>query len=556
MQFSSRRARLSTPLLALALGAAACGGGSDTPAATSSSTAPAAGAPGGTFSIQINEPENPLVPGNTSETEGGQVVEALWTGLTTYNVDTAALEYNGVAESITATDPSNWTVKLKPGWTFHDGSPVDAQSFVDAWNYTALSTNAQGNSYFFDDVEGYDDLQGETDDDGKVVSKPKAEKMSGLEVVDPQTFTVTLSKPFAQWPIKTGYAAFYPLPKAFFSDPDGAGAKPIGNGPFKADGEFTKGQGITLSRFEQYAGEKAKADKVEIKIFADINTAYTEAQNDTLDIVSPIGPDAISTFKTDFADRFIERPSSSFTYVGFPTYDPRFKDKRVRQAFSMAIDRKAITDAIFSGTRVPAYSVVSPVVNGSRTDACRYCNLDVERAKQLLSESGFDKSKPIDLWFNSGAGHDQWVQAVGNQLRSNLGIEYKLQGGLDFAQYLPKGDQKGFTGPFRLGWVMDYPSPQNYLEPLYSTQALAPTGSNQTFYSNPAFDALIAEGNSSATPEDAISKYQAAEDLLLEDMPIAPMFFGLEQGVFSTKVQNVKVDAFGRIDLANVTVKQ
>ena len=272
--------------------------------------------------------------------------------------------------------------------------------------------------------------------------------------------------------------------------------------------------------------------------------------------MSPIGPDAIASFKTDFADRFIERPSSSFTYVGFPTYDPRFEDKRVRQAFSMAIDRKAITDAIFSGTRVPAFSVVSPVVNGSRTDACKYCNLDVERAKALLAESGFDTSKPVDLWFNSGAGHDQWMQAVGNQLRQNLGVEYKLQGGLDFAQYLPKGDQKGFTGPFRLGWVMDYPSPQNYLEPLYSTQALAPTGSNQTFYSNPAFDALIAEGNSAASQEEAITKYQAAEDLLLEDMPIAPMWFGVEQGVYSTKVENVKVDAFGRIDLPNVSVKQ
>ena len=172
MQFSTRRVRLVTPLLALALGAAACGGGgSDTPAASGSSSAalPAAGASGGTFSIQINEPENPLIPGNTSETEGGQVVDALWTGLVTYNVDNSALEYNGVAESITATDPSNWTVKLKPGWTFHDGTPVDAESFVDAWNYTALSTNAQGNSYFFDDIEGYDDLQGETDDDGKVV---------------------------------------------------------------------------------------------------------------------------------------------------------------------------------------------------------------------------------------------------------------------------------------------------------------------------------------------------------------------------------------------------
>jgi len=561
VQFSSRRVRLVTPLLALALGAAACGGSDDgTPAADSSSpgtsSGPAAAASGGTFSLEIADPENPLIPGNTAETEGGQVVDALWTGLTTYNVDTSALEYNGVAESITSTDPSNWTVKLKPGWTFHDGTPVDAQSFVDAWNYTALSTNAQGNSYFFDDIKGYADLQGETDDAGKVVAKPKSEKMSGLKVVDPTTFTVALSKPFAQWPIKTGYAAFYPMPKAFFADPKGFGAKPVGNGPFKADTAFVKGEGITLSRFDAYAGEKAKADKLEIKVFSDINTAYTEAQNGTLDIVPVVPPDAISNFKDDFPDRFVERASSSFTYMGFPTYDARFKDKRVRQAFSLAIDRKAITDAIFNGTREPAFSVVSPVVNGSRTDACKYCVTDVVKAKQLLDESGFDVSKPVDLWFNAGAGHDAWVQAVGNQLRQNLGIEYKLQGGLDFAQYLPKGDDKGFDGPFRLGWVMDYPSPQNYLEPLYSCAARPPAGSNSAFYCNPAFDSLIAEGNKAPSNDEAIAKYQAAEDLLLEDMPVMPMFFGRQQGVYSDKVSNVKIDAFGRVDLPSVTVNQ
>ena len=101
---------------------------------------------------------------------------------------------------------------------------------------------------------------------------------------------------------------------------------------------------------------------------------------------------------------------------------------------------------------------------------------------------------PVELWFNAGAGHDQWVQAVGNQLQQNLGITYTLRGDLDFAQYLPLQDEKGITGPFRLGWGMDYPSPQNFLEPLFSTSA-QPPGSNTTFYSNPEFDQLVDQGN-------------------------------------------------------------
>ena len=530
------------------LGAAACGGSEE----DSGNTTTEEGASGGSFSTYIADPENPLVPSNTSETEGGQILDALFTGLVTYDADTSELQMDGVAESIESDDSITWTVKLKD-WTFHDGTPVTANSFVDAWNYAANSANAQGASYFFANVEGYDQLQGEGD------APPAGTAMTGLEVVDDKTFTVKLTGPFRQYPITTGYSAFYPLPESFFGDAaaqEAFGKKPIGNGPFKADTEYVQGQGMTLSRFEEYPGEKAKADTVEIKTYTDINTAYTDLQGGNLDIVDTVPPDAISTVEDEFGDRYIERESSSFTYMGFPTYDARFEDKRVRQAFSMAVDRQAITDAIFNGTREPAFSAIAPVVDGSRPDACEYCEHDPEAAKALLAETDFDVSQPVDLWFNAGAGHDEWVQAVGNQLRENLGIEYTLQGSLQFAEYLPKADAKGFTGPFRLGWAMDYPSPQNYLEPLYSTSSLPPNGSNTAFYSNPEFDALIQEGNEADSNDAAIEKYQEAEDVLLEDMPIMPMFFGLVQGAHSENVSNVKIDAFTRVRLADVTVNQ
>jgi oligopeptide transport system substrate-binding protein len=550
VKLSKRRSALVAAGIAAAMMLSACGG-SDEPSGDGGTAAEG----GGEFSIYIGEPENALVPGNTTESEGSQVVDALWTGLVQYG-DDASVQYTGVAESIESEDATVWTVKLKDGWTFHDGTPVNAESFVKAWNYTALSTNAQGGSYFMDKIQGYDDLQAETDDAGNVVTPPAAEEMSGLEVVDETTFEVTLSAPFAQFPVTVGYTAFYPLPESFFEDPEAAGKLPVGNGPFKADEEFVPGQGFTVSRYEDYAGdEPAKADAVNFTVYTDVNTAYTDTQGGNLDILNNIPPDAIATAEGEFGDRYGETPSSSFTYMAFPTYDPRFADKRVRQAFSMAIDRQAITDAIFEGTRVPAMSVIAPVVDGSREDACKYCEVDVDAAKALLDEAGFDVSQPVDLWFNAGAGHDAWVEAVGNQLRENLGIEFTLQGNLDFAEYLPLLDEKGVTGPFRLGWSMDYPSPQNYLEPLYSEAALPPAGSNSAFYVNPEFDALVAQGNEASSNEEAIELYNQAEDILLEDMPIMPMFFGLEQTVWSENVDNVKVDIFGRVDVASVTVK-
>jgi ABC-type transport system substrate-binding protein len=348
------------------------------------------------------------------------------------------------------------------------------------------------------------------------------------------------------------------MPEAFFKDKaaqDALGKKPIGNGPFKADTEFVPNKGITVSRFDEYPMDKAKADSVEFRVYTEINTAYTDVQGGNLDFAD-VPPDAAATYENEFPDTSLSRETSTFTYLGMPTYDERFKDKRVRQAFSMAIDREAINQAIFDGAKPAAKSAISPVVDGHRTDACKYCDYKPDEAKALLEQTDFDTSKPVDLWFNAGAGHDEWVQAAGNQLRDNLGITFKLQGGLQFAEYLPKADEKGFTGPFRLGWSMDYPSPQNYLEPLYSTAALPPNGSNTAFYSNPEFDKLVAEGNQASDNDAAIEAYQGADDVLLEDMPIMPMFFGLVQGVHSENVDNVKIDAFTRVRLEDVTVNQ
>jgi ABC-type transport system substrate-binding protein len=536
VKLSKRSAALIATGLSGVMLLSACGGGSD-----DGGSGGAAG--GGTFTAYIGEPKSPLVPGNTTESEGAKVIAALWTGLVGYAED-GAVEYTGVADSIESDDNQNWTIKLKDGWTFHDGTPVDAQSFVDAWNYTANPQNAQDGGSYLSRIAGFQELQ-----DGA------ATELSGLKVVDDQTFTVQLSAPFALFPAVVGYDSFNPLPDAFFDDPEAFGTHPIGNGPFQADSDYVPGQGITLTRYDDYAGEdKAQADGMEFVVYADQATAYTDAQDGNVDIVDVIPPDVIESAKDAFGDGFINTEVSQITYIGFPTYDPRFADKRVRQAISMAIDRDAISEAIFSGTRTAADSFISPVVDGYREGSCTYCTFDVDRANQLLDEAGFDRSQPVNLWFNAGAGHDAWMEAVGNQLRQNLGVDFSLQGNLDFAQYLPLGEQKGFTGPFRYGWSFDYPAAESYLTPLFTPQSLPPLGSNYSFYENQQVVDLIAQGDSAASEDEAISDYQQAEDLIAEDMPMAPLFFTQIQSVHTDHVSNVRIDLFQRPVWSEVTV--
>jgi len=545
VKLSKRSSSLVATAIAAALVLTACGGSDD-----EGSEEGGAGE-GGTFSIQIGEPQNPLVPGNTTEQSGDRVVNALWTGLAKFDEDNN-LEYTGVAESMESEDNTVWTITLKDGWTFHDGSPVTAESFVKAWNFTAASGNAQEGSSFFNKIAGYEDVQAPVDPaTGEISGPAAATEMSGLEVVDDQTFTVTLSAPFAQFPTIVTYNPFYPLPEAFFEDPDAFGSKPIGNGPFQAEEEFVEGQGITLTRYEDYAGDNAaQAESVEFRVYAETETAYTDAQDGNVDIVEVIPPDAISTAEDDFGDRFIRTQSSQITYLGFPTYDQRYADPRVRQAISMAIDRDAISEAIFEGTRTAADSFMPPVIDGYREGACEFCALDVERANDLLDEAGFDRTQPVELWFNSDGAHAAWMEAVGNQLRENLDVEFILNGNLLFSEILDRFEAGTVTGPYRIGWSFDYPSAESYLAPLFTTGA----SSNYSKYDNPEFNALVAEGDQAGDPEAAIAAYQAAEDLLVQDMPWAPLFFTEIQSVHSENVENVTLDLFQRVDVASVTV--
>jgi oligopeptide transport system substrate-binding protein len=508
-----------------------------------------AGAPAA-VSIAIGEPEGPLVPGNTLEEYGAQVLSSLWTGLVGYAPD-GSVEYTGVAESVESADSTTWSVRLRDGWTFHDGSPVTASSFVDAWNATAYGPNAMAASYVFADVVGFDDLQAPMDDEGEPTGKPAATEMSGLRVVDDRTFTVTLAAPFAQFAAQLGSSPFFPLPESYFADPDAFGVRPIGNGPFRATEDYVAGEGITLERYADYAGsEPASVDAVEYRVYTDLVTAYTDALGGEVDIVPSLPAEAARTAEEDFPGRYVESGAAGFTFLALPLYEERYADPRVRQALSMAVDREAIADAIFGGSRRAADALVAPVVPGYRDGACGYCVLDIARANTLLDAAGFDRSEPIELWFNAGAGNDAWMEALGNQLRANLGVDFLLRGDLAPAEYGPLMDEQGMTGPFRLGWAMDYPSPRSYLAPLYATEAQPPAGSNVSFYSRPEVDELLAEGDAAPTDDQAVTAYNEAEDLLLEDLPVIPLFFSVMQSVHSSAVGDVVVDVFGRVDTA------
>jgi oligopeptide transport system substrate-binding protein len=501
---------------------------------------------GGEFSVALKEPDG-LLPANSTTVYAGQVLSALFTGLVEYDPQTAEPK-NAMAQSIESPDQQHWTIKLHPGWKFHNGEAVTARSYVDAWNFAAYAPNGNENSFFFANVAGYDALQGDPDASPPVA--PATRELSGVAVVDDTTFTVRLTAPFTQFPLTLGYQAFYPMPTAAYADLKAYEQAPVGNGPFMMDGAWRHDEAIRLKRFGDYAGKAAGADAVEFRIYTADDTGFRELQAGGLDIATSIPLAELDAARAEFGRRLVERRSAAFNYLGFNMKDPAFAAKKeLRQAISLAIDRETIIDKIFNGTREPAHSVIAPLVPGSRPDACTTCTLDPARARQLLAQAG-GFSGPLHLWYAAGQDNDEPMEAIANQLRQNLGIgEIKFET-LQLAELKAKIKAHEVTGPFLFNWLMDYPSPQSYLEPLYTSTS----SSNRTGYANPRVDELIAAGNRAPSLAESVKAYQSAEDVILDDMPVVPLWFGKTRAAHSERVSGVSIDPFSRIRVADVRV--
>ncbi|MEU3046385.1 ABC transporter substrate-binding protein [Streptomyces sp. NPDC006984] len=530
--------------IVVALAATACGSGSD-----EGNGDKGEGGKGGAFSMNIAEPKR-LVPQAATESGGSQVLSGLFTPLVEFDAQNQPVL--AAAESIESTDNKVWTIKLKDA-TWHDGTPVTAKDYVGAWNWGAYGPNAADGNYFFGTIQGYDEMN-PVDPDGdegpKKAPEPSAKELSGLKAVDDKTIEVTLKAPFAGYKSVLGYTVFYPMPQSALADIKAYEEAPIGQGPFQMDGKWEHDKAVKVKAYADYKlGEKPKVDAVEFRIYQDQNTAYNDLLANNLDVVDQIPTEVMGTAPSELGDRFKSSEASTFQFVAFPTYDKKFSDPRVRKAISMAIDRDEIIKVVFQNSQSSADAFVSPVVGGYREGACGdACKFNPAEAKKLLAEAGGIEGNKINIGHNADGGHEQWINATCDQLKKNLGIECVGQAVPKFAELLKQVEEKKFSGMFRLGWIMDYPSMENYLGPLYSTDG----SSNYYGYSNKDFDRLVQEGREAKTEAEAITKWQAAEDILVKDMPVIPLRFGKNVFGHSTNVKSVEMNLFNQVELTKV----
>ncbi|HZA11540.1 ABC transporter substrate-binding protein [Mycobacterium sp.] len=505
----------------LAGAVAACGGG---------------GRASEVVTVNGGEPQNPLIPTNTNENNGGRIVDRLFAGLMSYDANgTPALE---VAQAIETIDNVNFRITLKPGWKFTDGSAVTARSFVDAWNYGALTTNAQLQQSFFSPIDGYDAVAAE---------KPTAQTMSGLRVVNDNEFTVKLKAPTIDFKLRLAFTPFYPLPDAAFRDVAAFGQHPVGNGPYKlADGDaWQHNVKIDLVPNADYHGNRVPKNKgLRFNFYATLDTAYADLQAGNLDVLDTIPSSALPTYRRELGDRAITGPTAQNQTLDTPLRLAHFggEEGRLRRlALSAAINRPQICKQIFADTREPARDFTAPSLPGfdPNIPGNDSLNYDPARAKQLWAQADAISrwSGDYALAYNADGGHQEWVDAVANSIKNTLGINAFGSPQPTFAQIRTQISNRTIRTAFRAGWQGDYPSLLEFLEPLFVTGA----GSNDVDYSNPEFDAALLRAEAAPTLPQAYGLTNEAQRIILRDMPVVPLWDYVNAAGRSSAVSGVVI---------------
>ena len=496
-------------------------------------------------SINGEEPARGLIPAAADDDAGIKIIDLLFAGLVTY--DHQGKVVNDVAREITdSSDHKTWTIQMNTDRKFSDGTPVLAKNYVRAWK--ASAAQKLGATTAFEAIEG-------AEDDG-------TGNLSGVMANGDYKITIKLKRPVADFSNRLGINGFYPLPDSAF-DGQGKikkefGQKPVGNGPYTLV-SWEPSSRILLDKSTTYRGVR-QADNagIEVKIYADLSAAYQDLLAGNLDVLDQI-PDG----ELPNAPKDLGKNRKSAVQASMQTLDIDYQTKHFsgeegklrRQAISQAINREEIIKTIFYGTRKAATDFLPPQILGHTDTGAgnQVLKFDAEAAKQAWKAA--DEINPwqgeLKVTYNSNESNQPWVDAICNQLSNTLGVKAVGDPKPDFKTLLEMMDEHSFTGPFRMGWSMGYPSPNNLLAGRYVKGG----NGNKMSYENPAYTELLTRAQAADTPEAAGKLYRQAQALLLDDLPSIPLWSPSSNIGFSQYVGNVTTDWKGEVAFHKVTKK-
>ena len=427
----------------------------------------------------------------------------------------------GVAESWeTSADGLTWTFRLRAGARWSNGDTVTAHDFVFSFRRLLSPALGASLSYMFWPVRGAEDFNA-----GKLADFAAV----GVSAPDDRTLRLELTRPVPHLAALAAHSSWLPVHRPTLEKFDsvakrgGAWTRPgnhVGNGPFTLM-EWRPNARLVVARNPQH--RENAANRLERVVFLPVEKAEVEELNfraGQMHLTFAVPASKVETYRRESPQTLRVDPLLNVTYMNFNVTRPPLDNPKVRRALALAIDREAISRAVFQGTRAAASSFTPPDCGGYNARA--RITTDVDAARALLAEAGFPAGRGLPVFpvqVQNDSTYPRIMEAIQAMWLKELGVRSTIE---PFEQKTWVQNQQSKQHVIGLmGWTGDYPDPLTFLG-LFRGDG----GNNWTGWASAAYDQLITETERTADAAQRLELFQRAEALLLQEVPVTPLVFG------------------------------
>jgi peptide/nickel transport system substrate-binding protein len=515
------------------LGVAGCGGGETI-------SGGGGGGSGSTLTFGRGADSVTLDPVNATDGESFRATRQIFDTLLDFAPESFDLQPSLASEIPKPEDGGRtYTVKLRPGIKFHDGTTLDAEAVkfnFDRWRDTKNEYHKGGGGQT-SEFAYYSSQFGGFDDDSIIES---------VEVVNENTVRFRLKEPQGPFLRNLTMSPFaIASPKAIQKDVDGFWQNPVGSGPYTFESwernsevrvrAFKDWWGADLPPSEGFGGPKMK--NLVIRSIPENTARVAALTGNQLNMADGLVPDDVPTIEEQEGFKLEFRPPNTIGYLAMNNEKKPFDDPRVRQAFNYAIDIDKIVETVLRDTGDVASNYMPSLLPFFNKDVKPY-PYDPQKAKQMLKQAGVSNLS-TELWYmpipRPYMPDAKSIAQVMQQDLKKVGVNAKLVT-YEWGTYLEKTGE-GAHPMCLLGWTGDNGDPDNFLNVLLNSATATPTDAqNVAYYKNPQVDKLLEQAQSTVDENEREKAYYKAQEIMHEDAPWVPIAYveppiGLQQSV-------------------------
>lgn len=530
---------------------------------------------GGVFSMPVGSYFNCIRPIEVQKLETAQVYDQVLDGLVKFNPKTLEVEPALASEWSISEDGKTYVFTLREDVFFQDnacfpdgkGRQLEASDVVYSFEniYTKEATN-RAYINFTNTVVGGEEFYNGT-----------ATEISGIST-EGNTVTVEIIEPSSVFIQKLATVFATIVPYESFETGEYI---PVGTGPFCYD-KSSNSELVKLFKNDNYYG--TDADGNSLPYLDSVQFKYYENSDDQMDLfwegglsyipnvpitsISEVLEERIEDFESNPPKyMLVSQPQLSTTYLEFNMQTPVLKNKKVRQAINMAVNRKKLVEKIMRNQayEIGKFGITPPLpkifadydFEGIEDVAYTY---NPEEAKKLLAEAGYPGGKnfpSLSMQFRLGNDHYLVASEIQNQLRSVLNINIEIEG-VEFNQLI-ENQAMGKADIFRSTWFGDFPNPETFLVNAYGKivpeSSELPSYMNSSRYINPAFDEAFERGSQSGNQAESYAAFAEAEKILMEDAAFIMLWYGEDMMLQQSNIRDLQTNGIRFLDLRAVYFK-